>query len=160
VPDFHHGYHVKLFILNCILLLACYNSVQLIHGTNISDTAADKSLRINLNQSLGTEPSVNVSVFCQVASSIIPGLFNASGFQPNIHVGIMFQKDNFSIASSTPFTGFHNDITDSFGAIRGEFNIDSRKGNYHEHTFKIFADDDRNDVADSASEIVSAPIVC
>lgn len=110
-----------------------------------------------------SKPQVNVTLHCQVASTLIPGEFNASGFSPKSHVGILMlkpDKNDASASASSPFKGLHNDMTDSLGNVNGSFNIDVKAGPYQNYTLRIFLDANRDDSPDSNLEQALSPIKC
>lgn len=108
-----------------------------------------------------TKPTLTIHIFCQVASQMIPVNFNASGFLPNTHVGITITNDTLSSSSQLKqFTGIHNDFTDTSGQIKGEFNIDVRKGDFQGYSLNVFTDNDRDDIPDTPNELSSLPLKC
>lgn len=108
-----------------------------------------------------TKPTLTIHIFCQVASQIIPVNFNASGFLPNTHIGLTITNGTISSSSQLKqFTGIHNDFTDTSGQIKGEFNIDVRKGDFQGYSLNIFTDNDRDDIPDTPNELASSPLKC
>lgn len=128
----------------------------------INDTDS-KSIDMN-NSTTSQRPTLTVDQNCAIASTIIPGSYNASGFPPNVHLGVVIRSENTTstmVAEVTsPFTGLHNDITDSHGSIQGEFNIDTTRGPDKGYHLEIFVDNDRDDVPDADFEKVISPVGC
>jgi hypothetical protein len=145
----------KKFCFQIAIVVLIYTSLY-VTGNQVY--AQDKSTESNTDK-----PQLRVSLSCQVASAIIPASFNATGFPPNIHVGVVIQKSNITDTNSPlafPFKGLHNDMTDSQGRINGEFNIDTRLGSYQNYFLQVFSDTNRDDLPDSSLKISSSAIDC
>jgi hypothetical protein len=160
---------LTIFIISVSLLLL---SILLI----VNITLLKQTFALNANESISNitkgknalpakavevKPTLTIHIFCQMASQIIPVNFNASGFHSNNHVGITITNGTISSSSQLKqFSGIHNDFTDSSGQIKGEFNIDVRKGNFEGYSLNIFTDNDRDDMPDKPNEVASSLLKC
>ena len=146
--------HLMLFPLHFIILFSLIASPLLIISTFTNQAIAKSNDTAN--------PTLNVSVKCMVASTIIPAYFTASGFPPDTHVGIAINLNNSTI--TIPPNLFINvpkeAITDSSGNLTGNFDVNVREGNYNSYILHVFVDANNDTKIDKGGVESTALLKC
>lgn len=162
-----HFDRVDVRIQICYVIMIILTSVIINTGVEVyaQSTNNTNSTPIETNELVNaSKPNVVVEQNCPVASTVIPGFYNASGFPPNTHLGVVIKSENISLLNTSdtrsPITGLHNDITDSLGNIGGQFNIDTTRVQDKGYQLEIFVDDNRDDLPDVEFEAATSPVGC
>jgi hypothetical protein len=146
-------------ILASLIFLTYKNNADHVLAQNATNMSGNTVREVLSNQTAQEEPNISVDALCQIAQLDIPGEFNASGFTPNIHVGIIIDKNSsISTSSIEPVSMSHNDYTDGLGKINGTFIIHSNIDNYREYFLHIFNDDDKDNLPDSQVDRASVSL--
>jgi hypothetical protein len=162
-----HSKSEVTIIQTCYIILIIFTSVAINFGAQVyaESINATNLTSIGTNEPVNSaKPTLVVDQNCQIASPIVPGTFIASGFPPKTHLGVVINRENTTQLntreSTSPFTGLHNDITDSLGNIEGEFNIDTSRGPDEGYQLQIFVDNNRDDHPDPNFETATSPVGC
>lgn len=118
---------VELSII--LFLISVMPSINIIKNSEIYAETIKSNINNNqtsanalISDNVKTSPMISVKAMCQVASTEVPGEFNATGFTPDVPVIIKIDKNNFTSTNPTePFTIIFGKPTDSEGNLIGEF---------------------------------------